>query len=381
MGNKSWLVIILFTISLIIFSVTSAGNTAFNHFTLLADSFLHGKIYIEGNMPWLEKIPIDENKFFVANPPIPAIVSMIPVAIFGKGLPQQYISFVLGAITIIITFLISLKIKNDLNLAIWSVILVGFGSINWYLITIGSTWYLAQICAELFILLAIYSQLKNKNSLITGLFIGFAYFSRIPTILLLPFFLLNLPKPYLKNIFLIGFGILPSVFLNFLYNYTRFGVIWDIGYTLIPGVSSEPWYEHGIINPIYIKEHLKIILATIPSFSNEFPYFKPTLFGYAIWLTTPAFIFSIKNKFSKKIVWSSWLSIILVSILIFSHGSTGFSQFGYRFAVDFYPILFYLTIRGVSNSCGPRLYHWLFLAVGVLINFWGVLFLNILKWY
>ena len=389
MGNRTWLVIPTFIISLIIFSVTSAGNTAFNHFTLLADSFIHGKIYIEGDMPWLEKIPIDQNKqslggstskFYVANPPMPAVISMLPVYLFGKDLPQQYISFFIGALVVSVTVLISLKIKNDFKLAIWSAILVGFGTINWYLTTVGSTWYLAQVVAELFLLLAIYSQLKQKNPILIGLFIGFAYFSRIPTILSLPFFLFNLPKPFLKNALLLLIGLLPSVIANFAYNYARFGVVWDIGYTMIPGVATEPWYQKGVLHPSYIVNHLKIILSTIPSISNEFPYLKPSMFGYAIWFTTPAFIFAFYNKFKHKIVWSAWLAITFISFIIFSHGSTGFSQFGYRFAADFYPILIFLTISGVKNSSGPKIYHWLILFLGVIVNFWGVLFLNILRW-
>lgn len=380
MGNTIRLVISTFIISLILFAVTSAGNTAFNHFTLLADSFIHGKIYIEGDMPWLEKIPIDQNRFFVANPPMPAIVAIFPVLLFGKNVPQQYLSFVIGAIIIAITLLISLMIKKSYKLAVWSGILIGFGTINWYLITVGSTWYLAQVTAELFLLLSVYSMLKNKNLFLTGLFLGFAYFSRIPTILTLPFFLVNLSKPYFKNALLLGLGMLPLITANFLYNYARFGVIWDIGYTLIPGVSSEPWFQKGIINPAYITDHLKIILTTIPAYSNQFPYFRPSLFGYAIWFTTPAFVFSFYNKFKNKLIMSAWFSILLVSLLIFSHGSTGFTQFGYRFAVDFYPILLFLTIKGVANTNGPKWYHWLLLTISVTVNFWGVLFLNILKW-
>lgn len=379
MGNRTWLVIIVFTFSLLAFGLTSAGDTAFNHFTLLADSFLDGKIYIEGNMPWLEKIPIDEDRFYVANPPMPAIISMVPVLVFGKNLPQQYISLVLGSLITALAFLISLRIKEDLRLAIWASLLIGFGSLNWYLITVGSTWYLAQVCAELFVFLAIYSQLKRKSPILTGLFLGFAYFSRIPTILLLPFFVINLPKPLIKNALLLALGITPSVLGNFLYNYFRFGVIWDIGYTLIPGISTEPWYQHGVVNPVYIVEHLKIIFLALPSYAKEFPYFVPSLFGYAIWFTSPAFVFSFFNNLKKKIVWSSWLSISLVSLLIFSHGSTGFSQFGYRFAADFYPVLLFLTILGVDKTKGPRTYHWLFLILGIVVNFWGVLFLNILK--
>lgn len=374
MGNRTWLVILIFITSLIIFSKTYAGNTAFNHFTLLADAFLHGRIYIEGDMPWLEKIPIDDRKFYVANPPMPAVVSMLPVYFFGKDLQQPYISMVLGALLVAVTFLVSLKVKNNIKLAIWSAILIGFGTINWYLITAGATWYFAQITAQLFLILAIYALLKKKHPLPIGLLLGFAYFSRIPTILLIPFFLMNLPKPFWKNAFVLFLGIAPSVLANFLYNYVRFGVIWDIGYTMIPGISSEPWYDKGLIHPDYIKEHLKLIFLALPHFSELINLSKPSAFGYAIWFTTPAFIFALFNKIKEKTVWSGWVAILLVSLLIFSHGSTGFTQFGYRFAADFYPVLMFLTIKGVANLNGPKWYHWLILSLGVAVNAWGVLY-------
>jgi hypothetical protein len=379
MKLKNWLIIVIFMLSTLLFALTSAGNTAFNHFTLLADAFINGRIYIEGDMPWLEQIPLSEGKFFVANPPMPAIVSILPVFIFGKDLPQQYISFIVGAIAISLTALISLRIKNDYKLAIWSSILFGFGSLNWYLITVGSTWYIAQVIGQMFLLSAIYSQLKNKSPFLTGLFLGFAYFSRIPMILTFFFFLINLPKLSIKNILLLGLGVAPSIGANALYNYARFGVIWDIGYTLIGGISSDPWFHLGIMHPSYIIEHIKIIFGSIPSISNEYPYLVPSEFGYAIWFTTPAFVFALYNKIINKDVWSSWLSITFVSILIFLHGTTGFTQFGYRFAADFYPILIYLTIKGVANKGGPVWYHWVLLLIGVVVNFWGVLFLNILR--
>ncbi|MEK7168741.1 MAG: hypothetical protein AAB778_01900 [Patescibacteria group bacterium] len=377
MGNRTWLVtIILFFISLIIFNITSAGNTAYNHFVLLADAMNHGKIYIEVDMPWLEKIPINSTKFFVANPPMPAIISMIPVLFLGRELPQQVLSHIFGAISVAIVFLIAIKIKNNLKLAIWAAILFGFGTLNWYLISVGSTWYMAQIVGQMFLLLAIFVKLKKISPMVSGLFLGFAYFCRIPIIFTFPFFIFDLPKPWFKNLILFSLGVLPSIILNSIYNYLRFGVIWDIGYTLIPGVSTEPWYQKGVIHPSYIIEHLKIIFLGLPRI-NDILSFKPSVFGYAIWFTTPAFIFSIFNNIKEKFVWSSWLSILLISLLIFSHGSTGFSQFGYRFAADFYPILLYLTITGVNRFNGPKLIHWVFLSISVLVNFWGVYSLNI----
>ena len=379
MGNRTWLVgILLFLGIFVIYVSTSPGNTIYNHFILLADALLHGNLHIAGIYPWLEKIPIDSLNFYVANPPAPAILALPLVAVFGKNIPQQYLAHLFGAGIAVITFFTSLEIRKSKFLAVWSALLLSLGSINWYLSVVGSTWYLAHLVAQLFLATAVLLSLKNLSPFWVGICIGIAYLSRIPTILTLPLFLYFYRKNRMINYSYLFAGILPFLFLNFAYNFLRFGVIWDIGYTMIPGVATEPWYRNGVVHLSYIPSHLKIVLTKLPTFA-ELISLKPSSAGYAVWFTSPAFAYALFNKRGQKIVLFSWLSILLVSCLIFSHGSTGFSQFGYRFATDFYPILAFLTIGGVASQNGPKRHHWIFLILGVLVNFWGILSLNILS--
>ena len=148
---------------------------------------------------------------------------------------------------------------------------------------------------------------------------------------------------------------------------------------MIPGVMQEPWFKYGLVNPINIPKHLKIILGGLPKIISKPPFIIPSWAGLAIWITTPAFIFSFFANFKEKIVKYSWLSIFLISLLIFSHGTTGFTQFGYRRAVDFYPLLFFLTVKGVSKT-GVKWYHRVLLIISILVNTWGVLWINKFGW-
>lgn len=381
MGNKTGLVInkkiellifLLFLGVVVIYFSTSGGNTPFNHFILLAGSFLKGKIYIQGYYPWLEKIPIDSNTFYVANPPGPAILAIPFVFLFGKNFPQQYIAHLVGAGIAVVTFLISLEVsKKNIKLAFWSAILVSLGSINWYLSSVGSTWYLAHLVSEFFISLAILFSFQKRSPFWVGFLIGIAYISRIPSILLFPIFLYFYRRNWIKSYTLLLAGVLPFIFLNFCYNFLRFGFIWDIGYTMIPGVDTEPWFQNGLVNIKYIPSHLQIFFLALP---DQFYFWKnnPSNSGYAIWFTTPAFLYSLRARLKDKKVIFSWVSIILVCFIIFSHGSTGFSQFGYRFATDFYPVLVLLTIWGVSKQKDLSWHHWALLIFGIVVNFWGV---------
>ena len=57
-----------------------------------------------------------------------------------------------------------------------------------------------------------------------------------------------------------------------------------------------------------------------------------------------------------------------------SHGTWGFTQFRYRFAVDFYPFLFLLTVKGIGNEI--KWHHKILIIIGILVNLWGVLIIQ-----
>jgi hypothetical protein len=380
-GNKKlFLPILIFIFTLITYFLTSPGKTPYDHFIRLASSFLNGKYYITENPTWLsELIPAPNGTFYIVYPPMPAIILSPIVLIFGSLFEQQYLAHVLGALTVFLTYKISLKIKNDIKIAIWSTLLVSFGTIIWYLSSAGSSWYLAQVASFFFLMAALSESLDKKRPFLVGLLLGASYLSRLTTILSFPFFLYLVKGKKKKNIFMFLLGILPFLAINFGYNYLRFGTIFDKGYILIPGVLNEIWYQKGLFNLSYIPRHLRVIFATFPIFQNKFPYIIPSWMGLSIWITTPAFIYSLFSDIKEKIVKLSWIIITLISLVIFSHGTTGFTQFGYRFAVDFYPFLIFLTIKGASKST-LKWHHLVLLIISVIVNLWGVVFINKFNW-
>ena len=124
--------------------------------------------------------------------------------------------------------------------------------------------------------------------------------------------------------------------------------------------------------------HLKIIFGRLPNFSDEVPYIYPSLNGLAIWITTPAFIFAFWAGIKNRIAIGCWISIVLIAFVEFCHGTWGFEQFGYRFALDFYPFLFLLTVKGIGERI--RWYHIILIVIGILVNLWGVLWFYQFDW-
>lgn len=317
----------------------------------------------------------------MAYPPMPAILALGPMAIFGKSFPQQYLAHILGAGISLLTAELAWVTSKNIKLAVWAGILGGIGTITWFLSATGSSWYLGQLTACFFLLAALVANYKKAHPLLIGVLLGAAYMARVHTIISLPFFLFSDgSKIKIKNMLYLGLGILPFFLANSAYNFVRFGAIWDKGYSLIPGLFSEPWFSKGLVNLSYIPNHLRILFAELPKFSNVPPYVQPSWAGLAIWITTPAFIYAFLAPLATRMAKLAWISIASIGLIVFSHGSTGFAQFGYRFAVDFYPFLFLLTILGVSRKGSPSKVAWLLLAIGIIVNFWGVVWINKFGW-
>lgn len=374
--------IVLFCITLFVYYLTSAGNTPYDYFTRLAHAFLEGKYWIEENPPWLsELIPGIQNRYYIVHPPMPAIV-LAPILIFFKNLPQQYLAHAMGAGISVAFFLASLKVKDSYLHALWVWALVTFGNILWFLSAVGSSWYLGQVSSAFFLSFGILEVVGKKRAIILGLLLGAAYLSRVQAILFLPFFVFAILKDrqnVIKRIVYFLLGIAPFLLFNAIYNYLRFGVPWDIGYTLIPGVLTEPWYVKGIFDFSYIPSNLRVMFTALPLFKSEFPYVTPSWGGLAIWITTPAFVYALWNPIKDRLAIIGWVCTLGVALAIFSHGGTGFTQFGYRYAVDFYPMLFYFVVIGVTKK-NLTWHHWLLLSLSILVNTWGVLWINRFGW-
>jgi hypothetical protein len=385
-GKISPNIIILFIAFglLLAYYITSQGRTPYDYFTRLSDSFLQGKYYLTENPSWLsELIPAGVNKYYVVYPPMPAILAMPFRLIFGEKFEQQYLAHLLGVGITIATMLSAWKIKKDKKLLIWVGLLAGFGNIIWFLAASGSSWYLGQVTSAFFISFALFEAITRKRSFLVGLLFGAAFLSRINICVSIPVFLYLLHgKEWFKNYIKLGLGILPFILFNFAYNYIRFGVIWDQAYFILPKILNEldkPWFIKGVTNIAYIPNNLIAAFWSFPKIISTPPYIIPSWSSLAIWITTPAFIFAFLSPIREKLTRYLWISILLTFLVVSMHGGTGWAQFGYRFAVDFYPFLFILTIKGVAKT-GLKWQHWFLLILSIIVNFWGVIWINKFGW-
>lgn len=369
----------VFLFTFIVYLLSCGKETPYNYFVRLAEAFLNHRLYLTENPSWLnELIPLN-GRYYVVFPPMPAVIILPLVALFGSHFSQTLFSIFLGSFNSLLFWLILEKLGRRKKEKTWLILLFSLGNIYWYLASVGSAWYLAHISAAFFLLLALNEALGRKRPFLTGLLLGAAYWSRLPTIFSAPFFLYLISQrrkkvSFGKTISRFGLGLLIFLFANAGYNYLRFGAVYDVGYSLIPGVLDEPWYERGLVNLGYLPHNFRVFMFQLPKLLKQFPYLIPSHAGQGIVLTTPAFIFALQASWKNRAHLFAWASILVTLVFVLCHGASGFSQFGFRFATDFYPLLFFLTARGVGKKI--RWYHQALIAISVLINLWGVVMIN-----
>ena len=370
-----WKLLIIVLVALTVFLLSKGPPPGQNHFVYLADAFLHGKLGVsDGGTSLAEIVPFNGN-YYVVYPPMPAVLLMPFVAVFGTTFDQGLMSIFLACLAVAATWLMLKKTGANGTKALWLTALFGFGTCFWFTASVGSAWYIEHVVAVLFLTLAIILALYKKSPFLIGVLLGFAFLARLPVVLSFPFFLLliyqqnNSWKPRLKQAvyFAVGLSILVAVYE--LYNFGRWGVFSDLGYSLIPGIQTDPYFTSGIFNISYIPRHIYAIFFQGPILLSSFPYFEPNWMGLGLFFTTPAFIYIFKGPWNKLSRYAALAVACILPILI-THGTVGFTQFGYRFSFDFTPFLMLLVAKGMSEKL-----TWTekgLIILSLLVNLWGV---------
>jgi hypothetical protein len=396
--------------ALVVYALTSPGATAYDQYARFAKVLLEGSLSLPERPPHLEMAEYQGRAYFT-NPPSPAL-AMLPVVWLAQfeplhawlvklqggwelplGLMQTAVSIFLAALNVALARVGLGRLPLSRRGANWGAALFGFGTIHWYHSTIGSVWYFAHVTHALGMWLCIIEWFGKARPLLLGLWLAVAFWSRMETIVAVPFVLIARPEcwtyprtdeliPRLRWswLFALATPLVAVLALNSLYNYVRFETIENWGYRmLIEKPEVAPMYPHGLLSIKYWPGHVHVLFKAKPIFSSEFPWVLPSVGGTAIYWTTPAFIYAFRAPLDR-LTAACWVGIALFMSLLIQHCGTGMTQLGYRFALDFYPLLTILTIRGMDSREKPiRWWHVTLILISIVINAWSVWVLNILQ--
>ena len=108
------------------------------------------------------------------------------------------------------------------------------------------------------------------------------------------------------------------------------------------------------------------ILKEGGGFVLKFPYLKANPWGMAIWFTSPLFLLLLFNFRKGKYTISALITCLVFAIPSFLYYGIGFSQYGYRYALDFLPFLFLLLIPSFNAKLSKR--DLILISIGILFN-------------
>ena len=351
-------------------------STIYNNYVLLADAFLHGHAWILWPGQYIDALPWN-GQHFVIEAPIPGVLLMPLVAIFGYHTNQTAFACVAAGLSVAVAWNVARRLGAPLPLAAALTLFFAFGTDVAWCAIYGGVWFVAHSTAVLFAMLAVTETLGRRRLWLVVLWLALAAGCRFSVVLaLIPLvaYVVALQSPAERKRALgPAIAVLaPAIALYVIYNEVRWGTPYDIGYT--------EWYHQDQIgqptgSPFrlrYLRYELDSFFLTIPRLVRGFPWIAPSYSAVAIEVASPALVLAFFVREKSRLVLALAAAATLVAVPSFVYYANGGSQFGMRHALDFMPFMFPLVVLATRRV--PSWISYPLLYVSVAVGLWGIWF-------
>ena len=382
-GLKQSLVPLL--IVAIVFGIYFLSNSHplqwYKHYVYEAQGFLHGRTYLQGFPSYYQDLVNYHGKYYLPSPPVPALVLLPAVAIWGTGTDEVRICMLMAAVGVALLWILLGRMQITGWKRLLLTVLFAFGTVYWDVATTGTMWFFAEIVAVFFLLLSLIEYFGKRRAALTGLLLGLSVLSRLPVVMASVFFLAMLYKEAgLRRCFQFAVGLAVPLACYGWFNWQRFGNPIVTGYAghAYAAYFAADIQQYGMWSLHYVTKQLYTLFLMSPQYIPYAPWLKPLPDGMSILLTTPAVFYALKAKFSDCINLWSGLAIIGVLLPTLFWFSTGWVQFGYRYSLDFMPFLIILIASGMGKTMNRTML--VLVGLSVAVNLWGTLWSVHLGW-
>ncbi|MEZ4662897.1 MAG: hypothetical protein R2911_35565 [Caldilineaceae bacterium] len=376
-------------------NTTSPQMAYFDH---LADAFRRGQLYL-ANPPATHDLTQFAGRWYVPFPPLPALLLLPWVMLRGLAATNTVLfSTLLGALNVMIIYLLleALSQRGWSQLTttdnLWLTLLFGLGCVHWYMATLGSVWFVAQISTVTFVALSVWLAARYASAWPASIGLAVALLARPNVLFTWPLLLgiywthihppnlrvlASLREPAVSRKLLrwtmtsaIPLALAAALLLG--YNLAHFGDPLDFGY-LTENVAQKlkpDLDRYGQFNLHYVSKNLWAMWLALPIWDANARTLTPDPEGMSLFITTPALIYLLGARRRSPLVMGAWAAFALLLIPLILYYNTGWWQFGYRFSLDFMvPIMVLLAV-----GAGQRV-SWTMkglILVGIIVNAWGV---------
>jgi len=348
-----------------------------HEFSLLADSFLEGKLYISKS-DQLDCTMVGGKCYWPLGP-FPALILLPFVFIFNFfNLPfyQGYLIFLIAIIIFFLVYKLAQKFYYSAVDSLWLAFAFCFASVYLGIAFEFEPYYLAHAVSVLFLFLAFFEYFNQKRYFLIGLYFAFIFATRFSAglgilfFILLIFFAKDLSfKDKIKQFFFLGSPVFISGLLLLYYNFIRFGNPFDNGYVVALGGNIVLRSRYGLFNLYYFVSNFYYYFLKMPEvIFNKVPFIKASPSGLSFFIVSPIFIKIFWANFKNKLVIFSWLSSLVVLFLILTYYHSGGWQFGPRYILDLLPFWFLLLLMSFKDHL-LKIRHQLIIGFSALVNF------------
>jgi hypothetical protein len=372
-----------FIVALIAFAVTwlvSHGRSSpYNNFVLLADALLHGHTWIAWPGAYIDALAYG-GRHYIIEAPTPALLLMPFVAIFGMAVNQTLLAIVLCAVAVGAGWELCERygVPAHANAFLCAFLLAGTDLL--WCAMLGDVWFIAHVSSVCFTLLALCELAGKRRGWLVAIWAALAVESRFSLILAVPVYAYLLAGADWKKR-LGGFALALVPFAGFWlwYNFARWGLWYDIGYTA--------WYHQDSAGlPTGSPFRLEYLGYQLQSFFVQgaqpipvWPYFQPGYAGVALTWTSPALLLALLARKPARLTIALWIAAALTAAPNFVYYVNGFAQFGMRHALDFEPFLFALMALGLRDRIPAWCYAIAYTAIAYscAVGLWGCWYWNV----
>ena len=327
----------------------------YNTYALQVDAWLHGRLDLGQDYPWLE-LAIYDGKYYASFPPFPSYVLLPFAACFGKDTPDHWIALAFAALAVRYAAALYREICGERGALLWVLFLV-LGTGYPFIAVNGYVWFFAQSMCFALSLMALTYAVRGAGGLALTLW-ACAVGCRPTAVLFLPVLLALLRRAWRAEnpaqglrVFLrrklywcAGPVLLAASYMAL--NFLRFGNVFEFGHNYLPEFVRAP---QGQFSLSYIPENLSNLFR-LPQWKGEgLPLEFPLTNGMALWLVNPMLLAIAaawgwtvwkKRREAPFLLWAlPSLSLICLFVLC-SHRTLGGWQFGNRYLLDLMPWLF-----------------------------------------
>lgn len=368
-----------------LFGGTLLSYNCWDSYSLQAMSWLSGRLDMGKNYEWLE-LAVYNGKYYLSFPPLPSVVMLPFVLLFGEKTPSNLVSALYGIFTAMIAYKILKKAGMKRGGAVFFAIAYVWGSNMLWLSTSGGVWFLAQGLNMLLLTACVYfaqQKMRVAAYAMAALAVGCRPFSVCMFLPLMAYFYMaDKDRPMADRIRgQIRSLIIPAfiALCYMLYNYVRFGNVLEFGHNYLPEFTES---EKGQFSLSYILPNLYNLLLRPVTLRADLTLEYPLFDGFMFYIANPMFLIwfaaVVKDVLQKKldaVRLCIVIAILAELLLLCAHKTLGGWQFGARYTVDMLPMaLMYLLLKkdepgGISAFI---------MAAGMMFNLYGALAMTML---